>query len=62
MQIYSLTIFFKNKFHGYIDFYFACNDFLMYKGICINALCFDKNNKFIFNKKNQKILLKVIQK
>jgi len=48
------NIFFKkNKFNGYIDFYFACNDFLMYEiAICINALCFDKkNNKFIFNKK-----------
>jgi len=48
------NIFFKkNKFNGYIDFYFACNDFLMYEiAICINALCFDKkNNKFVFNKK-----------
>ena len=55
------NIFFKkNKFHGYIDFYFSCNDFLMYEiAICINALCFDKkNNKFIFNKKKSKNLIK----
>jgi len=55
------NIFFKeNKFNGYIDFYFACNDFLMYEiAICINALCFDKkNNKFIFNKKKSTNLIK----
>ena len=55
------NIFFKkNKFHGYIDFYFAANDFFMYEiAICINALCFDKKNrKFIFNKKKSKNLLK----
>jgi homoserine kinase type II len=50
----------KNKFHGYIDFYFASNDFFMYEiAICINALCFDKKNrKFIFNRKKSKNLLK----
>ncbi len=55
------NIFFKkNKFNGYIDFYFACNDFLMYEiAICINALCFDKkNNKFVFNKKKSTNLIK----
>ena len=55
------NIFFKkNKFHGYIDFYFAANDFFMYEiAICINALCFDKKNKkFIFNKKKSKNFLK----
>jgi len=55
------NIFFKkNKLHGYIDFYFASNDFLMYEiAICINALCFDKkNNKFIFNKKKSTNLIR----
>ncbi len=55
------NIFFKkNKFNGYIDFYFACNDFLMYEiAICINALCFDKKkSKFIFNKKKSRNLIK----
>ena len=55
------NIFFKkNKLSGYIDFYFACNDFLIYEiAICINALCFDKkNNKFIFNKKKSQNLIK----
>ncbi len=55
------NIFFKkNKFYGYIDFYFACNDFFMYEiAICINALCFDKkNNKFLFNKKKSTNLIR----
>ena len=47
------NIFFnKNKFAGFIDFYFSSNDYLMYEiAICINALCFDKkNNKFELKK------------
>jgi len=55
------NIFFKNnKFYGYIDFYFSSNDFLIYEiAICINALCFDKQNrKFIFNKKKSINLIK----
>ena len=38
------NIFFnKNKFAGFIDFYFSCNDYSMYEiAISINALCFDK--------------------
>jgi homoserine kinase type II len=54
------NIFFnKNNFSGFIDFYFSCNDFLMYEiAICINALCFDrKNNKFIINHKKIKNLI-----
>jgi homoserine kinase type II len=50
------NIFFdKNKFSGFIDFYFSSNDYLMYEiAICINALCFDKKKqKFLMN--NQKI-------
>ena len=50
------NIFFnKDKFSGFIDFYFSCNDYSMYEiAICINALCFDKrNNKFVLN--NQKV-------
>ena len=54
------NIFFnKNKFAGFIDFYFSSNDYLMYEiAICINALCFDKkNNKFILNNKKIKSLI-----
>jgi homoserine kinase type II len=54
------NIFFnKNKFSGFIDFYFSSNDYLMYEiAICINALCFDKKrNSFKINHKKVKSLI-----
>ena len=54
------NIFFnKDKFSGFIDFYFSSNDYLMYEiAICINALCFDKKrNSFIINHKKVKNLI-----
>ena len=54
------NIFFsKNKFSGFIDFYFSSNDYLMYEiAICINALCFDnKKNSFVLNNKKIKYLI-----
>ena len=58
------NIFFnKNKFAGFIDFYFSCYDYSMYEiAICINALCFDKkNNSFMLNNKKVKNLIKGYQ-
>ena len=55
------NIFFKkNKFSGFIDFYFSCNDFLIYElAICINALCFDyKKGKYNLNKSKVLNLIK----
>jgi len=54
------NIFFnRNRFSGFIDFYFSSNDYLMYEiAICINSLCFDKkNNSFIMNNKKIKNLI-----
>jgi len=53
-DLFADNIFFnKNKFSGFIDFYFSSNDYFIYEiAICVNALCFDKkNNKFQLNKK-----------
>ena len=41
------VLFLNNKVSGLIDFYFSCNDFFAYDlSICINAWCFNKENKF----------------
>ena len=59
------NIFFKkNKFSGFIDFYFSCNDFLIYElAICINALCFDyKKSKYTLNKNKVFNLIKGYEK
>ncbi len=42
-DLFTDNIFFKNnKFSGFIDFYFSCNDFYAFEiAICFNALCFD---------------------
>ena len=42
-DLFSDNIFFKkNKFSGFIDFYFSCNDFYAFEiAICFNALCFE---------------------
>ena len=59
-DIFIDNIFFnKNKFSGFIDFYFSCNDYLMYEiAICVNSLCFDKkNNSFVMNSKKIKKLI-----
>ena len=47
-DLFADNIFFQNeKFNGFIDFYFSCNDYYAFEiAICFNALCFDglKNN------------------
>ena len=55
--------FYKNKFYGFIDFYFSSSDFLSYElAICINALCFiKKKNRFILDKKKSSNFLRGYQ-
>ena len=52
--------FYKNKYYGFIDFYFSANDFLAYElSICINALCFNKKGKkYFLNKRKSTNLIK----
>ena len=52
--------FYKNKFYGFIDFYFSCTDFYAYElATCVNALCFERRkNKFVLNKKKSYKLIK----
>ena len=52
--------FYKNKFYGFIDFYFSSKDYLSYElATCINALCFiKKRNKFILDKRKSNNLIR----
>ena len=64
-DLFNDNIFFrKNEFSGFIDFYFSCNDFLIYElAICINALCFDyKKGKYNLNKSKVLNLIKGYEK
>ena len=51
-DLFNDNIFFhNNKFSGFIDFYFSCNDYYALEiAICFNALCFDGlQNNLSFN-------------
>jgi len=51
-DLFNDNIFFqKEKFSGFIDFYFSCNDYYAFEiAICFNALCFDGfQNNLSFN-------------
>ncbi|PKR87655.1 homoserine kinase [Pleomorphomonas diazotrophica] len=45
------VFFLKGQLSGLIDFYFACNDFLVYDlAICLNAWCFEPDGAFNITK------------
>lgn len=51
-DLFPDNVFFQGKtLSGVIDFYFACNDFLMYDlAICLNAWCFEPTGEFNITK------------
>lgn len=51
-DLFPDNVFFQGrKLSGVIDFYFACNDFLMYDlAICLNAWCFEVSGEFNITK------------
>lgn len=52
------VFFLGNKLSGLIDFYFACDDYLVYDlAICLNAWCFETGNGVKFNKNLGKVML-----
>lgn len=61
-DLFPDNVFFEDgKLIGIIDFYFACNDYLMYDlAICLNAWCFENNNEFNITK--AKLLLSAYNK
>ena len=45
------VFFMGDSLSGFIDFYFACNDFFAYDlAICLNAWCFERDNSFNITK------------
>lgn len=45
------VLFLENKLSGFIDFYFACNDFFAYDiAVCLNAWCFETDGSFNITK------------
>ena len=60
-DLFPDNAFFKGSdLTGVIDFYFACNDFLVWDlAVCINAWCFSQDGSFLFQ--NARSLLKGYQ-
>jgi homoserine kinase type II len=55
------VFFLDDKVSGLIDFYFACNDFLVYDlAICLNAWCFEPDHSF--NVTKARLLMSAYQK